>query len=380
MQALGQTFPQPTFISVPSTGFAQVPQGPGVLATTTGGVTAGPRFTPGGFAGATASSTGVFGVDRGQLQVSFQHQFHKSATVRGAGSVVATIDKHQLFFVHRPLTSVHVPNNVQTAASLSDLNYIMYMDAVRARSRQTADSVYHRYSAFDGALMTCDSAFERWNLMGVCSAAEGADESARALHRTLMISDVVGGWVKCVNYWGVRNVDAHLWLVWKLMEAPPQELAQAGHLTDTSFAAWAAREQKYSESAPYVSDRADYKRRRMEESHKPGSMSDPVMCWQLVPFVDVLGEGPDPSHFTGYFKTADSEGGDEEKTVTWYGAPIYVGRTGFVDHQGARPHVNDQQFAAASEYTHPLSCSTEDLVQRARPASMIGTIDLYMSM
>lgn len=329
--------------------------------------------------GKGTSSVAINGADTGQVQVSTQLLLARSPDFR---NLDAGISKHELFFVHRPRASMHTPRVLETVMSLSNLNKLLFNDAIMWRSGRES-----RYHAMEPALpdtMTCDSIVREWNFFGVCTATEGTSVVERAYSDKLSISAVVGGWVKALNYWGVRSGCTSLWLVIKLVKVNTDRGSpKSGSFMDMSHAAVrqrALRRTAAGAAALSTVDRDDFKRRRMLNGDDvDGTVENAWLAWQVCAHYDESGEGPAPDEYTGSIVIGT---GPAQKRIDWYGHVLRVGRTGFVSHQGAKPIVSIAQYSAAEVFTHPFEIGGggASIDAQAAPMAEVGDVDVFIGM
>ena len=350
----------------------------GGLAQITGPLAGRPAFPLNVFPASTFGEPAPMDLDKGQLSCSWEFMTVKGAS---AGAMAPGIEKEHLFFVQTPTDAPFIKRVTCTAKSLTDLNKLLFTDAWEARTNQRHRPLYHAPEPHDRTMHTCAAIRRDWALMGVCTATEGADSTDRALMDKVTISARIGGHTQCFNYWAVRESDARLYLLLKLVRVMMDSTGNpmAGCFADMSYAAEWARQRG---GAALIEDEVDdVKRRRMESAARAGRLNDPFMAWQLTPYIDRTGEGPPVSEFSGEFidiNAADAE----DQTVRWFGDAIYVGRSLFVGAQGSSGARSRAQIEAALAFTHTFESSSKDtsISTLAPLAAVIGTTEVAIGM
>lgn len=331
-----------------------------------------PGVPLGGIPGSSVMDTGEDNADKGQLAVAWELITVKDVTAAHA----AGISPGMLVFVHRPVAAPAVTNrDLYRALSLTDLNKLLFLDAVRARGGERSE--YHNFDQ-TATFHTAHDIMMQWSLLGTCMAVDGLDASDRAISNRQTVSHVAGGWALALNYWGVRRSNCHLYLVLKLVEVLQDPLrgdaVRQGAYRDTCKAALkqqshardliasegrffgavdaAARVAAVAErgvaldAAPL--NREDFVRRRMQAGANRVARAgyDPMMAWQFTAWFSEMNDVPSEMEYTGSWIDADGH------THEWVGAVVHVGSSGFADSQGANPLPSERQFDAANRLLH----------------------------
>jgi len=413
---------QPQMINATASG-TPTQFGPGAIAIGGGGVTGmGLGTWPmGGFPGATTMDAGPLSLDQvGQIHINYQRMTVKSDSVANLG---AGVGRHHLFFIHRPRTQqlLH-PQAMQqyVTCSLPDLNKLLFNDA--CEQRNGGKSRYHNPDT-EVPIFTAKDIMCEWNMQGVCVATEGVDSVHRAMMNKMMITETVGGWVKCLNYWGTLETDAILWLLVKMVKIETDTHGNTvnGHYTDMSYEAVrrAAGAHKRILTDPRVvplgagavrhpasmhidpalladgvpeygvAAGPEARRRRIELGAVPATVGDPWCAWQIVPrwYKTTRGDdtiGPTADEISGELPAPF--GADPSQKMRWYGDAIRVGRTGFVHHRGASPELAAAQKEAAITLTHPfqraagLDAASTGIFETTKAEARVMDVDLYLRM